>query len=112
MVQAHNANFDLRSVAQELANAHLANDPSLTTVFLAPDPEGREIRLVEISSELETRNEIFAVRFSARPDLGIPFPSTVVLISDDEWQALMSAELSLPESWHSSPTDLVTLFPA
>jgi hypothetical protein len=106
MAHRQKAGYDLETVARELVLAHREQDPSVTAVYISPDPNGREIRLIEVSTELVSTNEIFPVRFTARDDLGIPFPSTVVLISTAEWEALQAGELELPASWNANVQQL------
>ena len=98
---------DLKKIAHELASSHRAHDKSIERVFFVPDPDGNEVRLVEVSSEVSTTNEVFPVRFGARIDLGVPVPSVVVLLSEEEWQAVTKGELDLPAGWtHTSVESL------
>ena len=63
------------------------------------DPERREIRLVEVTRSAPTTGEPLAVGFLARPDLGVPFLSTVVLLSPAEWDAVREGRLELPHPY-------------
>jgi hypothetical protein len=99
---------ELERLARELARAHRESDESITGIYFARDHAGREIRLVEVSSEVDTTNEVLPVRFGARPDLRMPRPSVIVLLSAEEWDALQQGALSLPTGW--TPThELVRL---
>lgn len=89
----------LDEVARELAEAHREADPTTQAVYLALDPAGREIRLVEVSGSVGTTGEVLPFRFGPRVDQGIPYPSIVVLLSPDEWKQLEAGQLELPESW-------------
>jgi hypothetical protein len=102
-----NEALDLRKIARELAASHQENDPSIERVYFVPDPDGHEVRLVEVSSELSTTNEVFPVRFGARADLGVPVPSAVVLLSEEEWNAVKSRELELPAGWTTEADPLL-----
>jgi hypothetical protein len=42
---------------------------------------------------------VLPFHFQARPDLGIDFSSTVILLSPDEWNEVMAGRLSLPAGW-------------
>jgi hypothetical protein len=88
--------------AKELAKAHKAEDPDTHTVLLAPDEQEKEIRLVEVSSSAPAADDIFAVYFESDLAHGIPFPSAVVLLSDQEWEKIQLGELPLPEGWGTS----------
>lgn len=89
-------------VAKELAEAHLKEDPSTTAVFLAEDRA--EVRLVEVSGSIVTSGEVLPFRFAARPDRGVPYPSVVVLLSEDDWARIERGELELPPGWGTPVT--------
>jgi hypothetical protein len=82
--------------ARRLADAHRRADPETVAVLLDPDPERREIRLVEVTRSAPPTGEPLAVGFLARPDLGVAFLSTVVLLSPAEWDAVAEGRLALP----------------
>jgi len=84
-------------VAKELAAAHRKEDPETKAVFLAEDQA--EVRLVEVSGSVSTSGEVLPFRFAARPDLGVPYASVVVLLSEDDWARIERGELTLPPEW-------------
>jgi hypothetical protein len=88
--------------ARRLAAAHRAADPATLLVLLDRDPAEKEIRLLEVTPSAPTMGELLPVGFMPRPDLGVPFPSTVMLLSPDEWSAVRKGRLDLPEGWSSS----------
>jgi hypothetical protein len=85
--------------ARRLARAHRGSDPGIEMVLLAPDPEAKEIRLLEVTRSAPTTGQPFAVGFAARPDLGVPFPLTILILSPDEWDAAKSGRLELPDGF-------------
>lgn len=87
----------MREVAADLARAHRQEDPATQAIYLAPGED--EIRLVEVSGSLGTAGEVLPFRFTARPDLGVPYPSVVVLLSIEEWNDLLKGKLHLPSGW-------------
>jgi hypothetical protein len=96
----NNSNLhDYRTVALALAASHHRDDPETTDVFLMPDPDLREIRLLEVTRGAPTTRELFPFAFGARPDLGIPFPSVVLLVSPAEWAEIEAEQLELPAEW-------------
>ena len=99
-------------VAQLLAEEHRKNDPDLQAVYLADDPNDREIRLVEVSGSVGMTWQVLPFRFAARPDLGVPYPCVIVLLSPEEWAALAApgSDLALPASWGTSLDRLHRLF--
>jgi hypothetical protein len=90
-------------VARELATAHKEADTEMHEVFQAEDPSGREVRLLEVSDSVGNTGVVMPFRFNARPDLGIPYPSVVVLLSREEKTQLDAGELALPSTWGLSP---------
>lgn len=95
---------NLTDTAQYLAQCHKQADPGTHTVYLATDPVGSEVRLVEVSSTAPDTDEVFAVYFDAQGD-DVPYPSGVVLLSDQEWEKVKAGHLPLPEGW-GGPNDL------
>jgi len=93
---------DYLATANRLARAHRDADPATLLVLLDPDPEGKEIRLLEVTRSAPTTRHPFAVGFTARPDLGIPFPSTIFLLSPEEWDDVQAGRLELPDGWSRS----------
>lgn len=93
----------VNEVAHILARAHKNADPDIVQIFWVEDPKGLEVRLVEVSTSVGSTGTVMPFRFTARADLGIPYPSVVVLLSPEELQMLRDQELSLPDAWGPSP---------
>jgi hypothetical protein len=90
---------DYRSTAKKLAAAHKQEDPQTAEVYLFPDAQLADVRLLEVSGSAPRSGEVLPFHFQARPDLGIDFSSTVILLSPDEWNEVMAGRLSLPAGW-------------
>lgn len=88
-----------RETARQLAAAHRSNDPATLLVLLDPDPDEKEIRLLEVTRSAPTTGEPLPVGFMPRPDLGFAFLCTVLILSQDEWDAVREGRLELPEEW-------------
>lgn len=86
-------------VAKELAKAHREEDPATTAIYLSEAPG--EVRLIEVSGSVGSAGpkEVLPFRFAERPDQGIDYPSVVILLSPQEWEAVHRGELSLPQGW-------------
>lgn len=86
-------------VAKILAEAHRKDDPRTIDVFWAEDPH--EVRLVEVTDSVAqmSQQEVMPFRLTARPDQGIPYPVVIILLSQEEWNAVARGELSLPAGW-------------
>jgi len=85
-------------VAQELARLHKENDPDIKEIWMFKDPDGKEIRLLEVSTSVGTTGEILPFRFAPNPP-EVPFPVNIILVSPDEKHDLDQGELKLPEIW-------------
>lgn len=88
-------------IGKLLAGEHMADDPSISKVFLVPHHD--EVRLIEVSDSVPANGEIFPFRFTKDlPD--IPFESLVVLIHPDDWARQNT--LRWPEELDPSKNDL------
>lgn len=90
---------DYLETARRLAHAHRKADPKTEAVLLDPDPSTKEIRLLEVTSSAPTTGRPFPVGFAARPDLGVAFPLTILILSPEEWDAAKAGRLELPDGW-------------
>ncbi len=88
-----------RKTAAELAAAHRKEDPATTEIYLIPDDQFVDVRLLEVSGSAPTSGDVLPFQFVARPDLGVNFTSTVVLLSPDEWRDVQDGKLTLPDGW-------------
>lgn len=90
-------------VAEELAKAHVQEDPGTTDVYFVEGVDD-EVRLVEVSGSLGNGGpgEVLPVRFEAHPGEGVPYPSVVVLLSHSEWESVANDRLKLPPGWEKS----------
>jgi hypothetical protein len=87
----------LEEVARLLADSHRKANPNTVGVWLAPDSDGREIRLVEVSQTAPYTGEVLPVRFPPKGD--IVFPTVVVLLNRRELAEVDAGELPLPDGW-------------
>lgn len=98
-----NLGKSVEEVARDLAAAHRRADPEIQQIFMVADPEMAEVRLLEVSGAVGNTGSIMPFRFTARPDLDVPFPSVVILMSPEEKELLDRQELHLPDTWGASP---------
>jgi hypothetical protein len=78
------------TTAATLAAAHRKEDPQTTEVFLFPDTQLADVRLLEVSGSAPKSGDVVPFHFQARPDLGIDFESTVILLSPEEWHDVVA----------------------
>ena len=95
----------LREVAQELAAAHRAADPETTRIKLFSSAQDDEIRLLEISTSIPTTGEILPYRFASDEANGINYPSTIILVTPDEWRDVENGVIELPLGWPLSDAE-------
>lgn len=84
----------VEQVAGELAAKHRLNDPQTVDIYRIPARD--EVRLLEVTGSVGHTGDLLPFRFAARPELGVPYPSVVVLASPSEWCQLQAGELKLP----------------
>ena len=87
------------TMAHKLAQSHREADPRTSHVFLSEDPEGQEIRLVEVTPSVPNSGGVMPFRFRSAPEHAIDLPSVVVLLHPSEWEELRKGNLSLPSDW-------------
>jgi UDPglucose 6-dehydrogenase len=85
--------------AQWLFEQHLIDDQEIVKAFYSPCEN--EIRLLEVTNCLDdvVLPDVFPVGFQSRPDLGIDYNSTIILLSLPEWELVKKGELKLPNGW-------------
>jgi hypothetical protein len=97
-----NKEREYRATATSLAAAHRTEDPKTAEVYLFPDPQLADVRLLEVSGSAPRSGDVLPFRFEPRPDIGVPFASIVILLSPDEWKDVLSGSLPLPPGWELS----------
>jgi hypothetical protein len=91
---------EARTQALSLAREHRQSHPELVAIYVSPWAD--EVRLVEVSSSMVTTGEVIPFRFSARPDRGLPLPTRIVLVSEEEFKLIKGGDLDLPEGWNDA----------
>lgn len=93
----------VRDTALLLANEHIGNQGT-EKVLWAPDDN--EVRLVEVSTSVEDRDEVFPFRFSPdHPD--VPYESVVILLGPGDWERVKAKKLALPEGFNVDNLELL-----
>ena len=97
----------LKEVAEDLVKAHVEEDPDTTRIYLIPDLDEDEIRLVELTESISPRHEVLPFKFAAHPDF--PYKVTIVLLNPTEWKEVENGSLRFPEPW-GAPKDFEVLY--
>ncbi len=100
--QAHTPRITRLEQARFLAEHHRENDPDTTHIYFIEDEQDREVRMLEVSKSVESYG-VMPVRFAARPDQNLDYPTVVVLLSPEEMKEVQEENLDLPEAWGAHP---------
>jgi hypothetical protein len=89
----------VRETALELVQSHREVEPNLRRVIFYPDPEEREVRLVEVVEGSPSAGEVLPFRFAPDVTQGVPYPVVIVELSPAEFEQLEQGHLHLPDGW-------------
>jgi hypothetical protein len=84
-----------------LIRAHTENEPALEQIYLVPDPERQEVRLIEINPETAPTGELMLFELGRTPDF--PFRSVIGEVTASEWESIRVGALPLPAGWALPP---------
>jgi hypothetical protein len=86
--------------ADALARAHFEVEPGLRAIYRleGPDPNDLRIKLLEVN-EQTVPTGIVPVGFAAHPPSGLHYPSVVIEVTPQEYEAIQQGQLSLPAGW-------------
>ena len=80
--------------------AHYEVEPGLRAIYRleGPDPNDLRIKLLEVN-EQTVPTGIMPVGFAAHPPSGLHYPSVVIEVTPEEYEAIQHKELTLPTGW-------------
>ena len=86
--------------AAALARAHYEVEPGLRAIYRleGPDPNGLRIKLLEVN-EQTVPTGIVPVGFPPHPASGLHYPSVVIEVTPQEYEAIQRKQLDLPVGW-------------
>lgn len=90
----------LQRTARSLVEPHREAEPNLRRIIFYPDPEGLELRLLEVVDGSPSLGEAYPFRFAPDEDHGVPYPLVLVEMSPDEYDAVRNGQLALPAGWN------------
>ncbi len=90
---------EIAKEARLLAEAHRDFDPSTKKIYFFGSAPHDMIRLLEISSDVPPCGCLFPVSFE--PAEGMKYPSTIIVIAQEDFDKLMEDKIELPPDWGS-----------
>ena len=83
-----------------LARAHYEVEPGLRAIYRleSADPNDHRIKLLEVN-EQTVPTGIVPVGFPAHPASGLHYPSVVIEVTPQEYEAIQRKQLNLPTGW-------------
>jgi hypothetical protein len=89
----------LKDTAVDLVQSHREVEPNLRQVFYYRDPDGREVRLMEIVDGSPSAEHVLPFRFAPDAARGVRYPVVIVELSPEEFERVERGELPLPAGW-------------
>jgi hypothetical protein len=96
----HSDHEGIAEEAKALAWAHYQVEPGLRAVYRLEglDPRDLRIKLQEVN-EQTVPTGIVPVGFAAHPHSGLHYPSVVIEVTPQEYEAIEQERLRLPDGW-------------
>ena len=79
--------------------------PESISIYLLRDPEMKTVQFVEVSWEFGDDDKLRPVTMGSSSDF--PFRSSILLISQSDWERVQKSEKALPEGWDLGKLELV-----
>lgn len=92
----------IRQAALELAQYNVESEPAITKIYLFPDENARQIRLVVVDPTTLPSKRVEPFYFAAAPREDLPFASAVALIRPEEEKLL-----DLPNGWNWNEAQII-----
>ena len=91
---------DYPTAVRTLVDWHREGEQPPQRIFIFSDPDGQEVRLLEVTVLVPETGELYPIAFGATSEL--PYRTVVVQVTPDEWEAIEAGEIPLPEGWDMS----------
>jgi hypothetical protein len=91
--------MDYCDAVKQLVKWHRESPQPPEKIILFPDPEEKEIRLIEVTDLLPKTSEsqVYPIKFG--PTTELPYDTIVAQVTPSEWQDICHGLLALPEGW-------------
>lgn len=92
-----NVIHDYEQAVHTLARWHGEGESEPMAIFSFDDPEQHVVRLLEVSDAFPATGQAWAIGFG--PSREFQFPSEVIIVTREEYQAIQQGSMPLPEKW-------------
>lgn len=89
--------MDYPTAVRTLVNWHREGEQPPQKIILFPDPDGQEVRLLEVTELVPETGELYPITFGATKEL--PYRTVVMQVTPREWEAIRAGKMPLPEGW-------------
>lgn len=86
--------------AMELIAAHYKLDSEMKDAKLFLTNQDRIIRILELTDGVPSCSKPSPFNFDAALSEGVPYPSSVILVNQKDWDRIMDGHLRLPVRWN------------
>ena len=86
--------------AMELIAAHYRLDSQMKEAKLFLSPKDQTIRILELTEGAPSCDKPSSFNFDAALSEGIPYPSSVILVNQTDWDKIIAGQLKLPPRWN------------
>lgn len=91
---------DKEETAKELIAAHYKNDSQMKKAKLFLSKQDRIIRILELTDGVPSCDAPTPFSFDAVLSEGVPYPSSVILVNQQDWDRILEGQLRLPPRWN------------
>ena len=100
MIASKNPIKGKEETAKELIAAHYKNDVQMKKAKLFLSKQDSVIRILELTAGVPATDAPSPFSFDAALSQGIPYPSSVILVNQQDWDKIQAGQLKLPARWN------------
>ena len=93
--------MSLDKIVKQVVESHFETEQGLVQIVWFPDPQGKEIRLIEVNRDTLPTGEVQTFRFA--PSQEVPLPIRVADVTPEEWERIEKGQILLPDEWRGLP---------
>jgi len=80
-----------------LTRWHAESGPTDLQIYWFPDPDKQVVQLVEVSGDFQATGQVSPFVLGRSNEF--PFTTAVALVTPEEWEAMESGRMPLPDRW-------------